>query len=186
MTSPNGNIFRVTGPLCGEFTGHRWIPLTKASDAGLWWFFYLRLNKRKESWGWWLKTPSRPFWRRCNVLLEPPSVPDTTPRVKHLWRGLRFICINPVYVNQLLHTGYLDRTYMTWVISCELFWYTQMILQLDFGKKQICPLIQNPQFVMLYFDFISFFLSLLLLLILSRAIIIISSSNITIMTLCIS
>ena len=34
MTSSNG-IFRVTGPLCGEFTGHRWIPLTKASDAGL-------------------------------------------------------------------------------------------------------------------------------------------------------
>ena len=27
MTSSNGNIFRVTGPLCGEFTGHRWIPL---------------------------------------------------------------------------------------------------------------------------------------------------------------
>ena len=35
MTSSNGNIFRVTGPLCGEFTGHRWIPLTKASDAEL-------------------------------------------------------------------------------------------------------------------------------------------------------
>ena len=33
MTSSNGNIFRVTGPLCGEFTGHRWIPCTKASDA---------------------------------------------------------------------------------------------------------------------------------------------------------
>ena len=36
MTSSNGNIFRVTGPLCGEFTGHWWIPLTKASDAELW------------------------------------------------------------------------------------------------------------------------------------------------------
>ena len=24
MTSSNKNIFRVTGPLCGEFTGHRW------------------------------------------------------------------------------------------------------------------------------------------------------------------
>ena len=36
MTSSNGNIFRVTGPLCGEFTVHRWIPLTKASDAELW------------------------------------------------------------------------------------------------------------------------------------------------------
>ena len=35
MTSLNGNIFRVTGPLCGEFTGYRWIPLTKASDAWL-------------------------------------------------------------------------------------------------------------------------------------------------------
>ena len=23
MTSSNDNIFRVTGPLCGEFTGHR-------------------------------------------------------------------------------------------------------------------------------------------------------------------
>ena len=33
MTSWNGNIFRVTGPLCGEFTGHRWIPRTKTSDA---------------------------------------------------------------------------------------------------------------------------------------------------------
>ena len=32
MTSSSGNIFRVTGHLCGEFTGHRWIPRTKASD----------------------------------------------------------------------------------------------------------------------------------------------------------
>ena len=35
MTSSNGNTFRVTGHLCGEFTGSRWIPSTKASDAGL-------------------------------------------------------------------------------------------------------------------------------------------------------
>ena len=34
MTSSNGNIFRVTGPLCVSGI-HRWIPLTKASDAGL-------------------------------------------------------------------------------------------------------------------------------------------------------
>ena len=37
-TSSNGNIFRVTGPLWREFTSHRRIPLTKASDAELWWF----------------------------------------------------------------------------------------------------------------------------------------------------
>ena len=40
MTSSNGNIFRVTGHLCGEFTGDRWIPRTKASDAGLWCFLW--------------------------------------------------------------------------------------------------------------------------------------------------
>ena len=34
MTSSNGNLFGVTGPLWGECIGHRWIPLTKASDAG--------------------------------------------------------------------------------------------------------------------------------------------------------
>ena len=36
MTSSNGTIFRVTVHLCGEFTGPRWIPHTKASDAELW------------------------------------------------------------------------------------------------------------------------------------------------------
>ena len=40
-TSSNGNFFCVTGPLCGEFTRHRWIPLTKASDAELWCFLWL-------------------------------------------------------------------------------------------------------------------------------------------------
>ena len=33
MTSSNGNIFRVTGPLCGEFNGDWWIPLTKHYDV---------------------------------------------------------------------------------------------------------------------------------------------------------
>ena len=40
MTSSNENNFRVTGPLWGESTGHRWIPLTKASDAELWCFLW--------------------------------------------------------------------------------------------------------------------------------------------------
>ena len=40
MTSSNGNIFRVTGPLWGESADHRWIPLTKTSDAELWYFLW--------------------------------------------------------------------------------------------------------------------------------------------------
>ena len=64
MTSSNGNIFRVTGQLCGEVTGHRWIRRTKASDV----FFDLCPNKRlsKQSCGW-FETPSRLLWRHCNV-----------------------------------------------------------------------------------------------------------------------
>ena len=48
MTSSNGNIFRVTGPLCREFTGHRWIPLTKASDVELWCFLWFGPVQRAE------------------------------------------------------------------------------------------------------------------------------------------
>ena len=33
-------FFRVTGHMCGDFTGHRWIPLTNASDAELWCFIW--------------------------------------------------------------------------------------------------------------------------------------------------
>ena len=40
LTPSNGNSFRVTGLLCGEFTGHRWFPNTKASDAELWYFLW--------------------------------------------------------------------------------------------------------------------------------------------------
>ena len=40
MTSSKGSIFRVTGPSCGESTGHRWTPLTKASDAEHWCFLW--------------------------------------------------------------------------------------------------------------------------------------------------
>ena len=84
MTSSNGNIFRVTGHLCGEFTGPRWVPRTKASDAELWCFFYLRLNKRlrKQPWGWWFETLSHPLWCHCNER-------DVTPLLMH-WDGVPF------------------------------------------------------------------------------------------------
>ena len=38
MTSSNGNIFRVTGHWCGEFTGSRWIPLHKGQWRGAFMF----------------------------------------------------------------------------------------------------------------------------------------------------
>ena len=60
MTSSNGNIFRVTGPLCGEFTGPGEFPTQRPVTRSFDVFFDLRLNKRlsKQPWGWWFQTPS--------------------------------------------------------------------------------------------------------------------------------
>ena len=107
MMSSNGNIFRVTGHLCGEFTGPRWIPHIKASDAELWCFFYLRLNKRlsKQSWGWWFETlpahydvtvmlsianncvSNKTCWFMWDVIIHPVHNFSTKPPLQsELWR----------------------------------------------------------------------------------------------------
>ena len=68
VTSLNGTIFHVTGPLCGEFTGPGEFPaqrpVTQSCDV----FFDLRLNKRlsKQPWGRWFETPPWSLWRQCN------------------------------------------------------------------------------------------------------------------------
>ena len=46
MTSSNGNIFRVTGPLCGEFTGPDDFPTQRPVTRSFDVFFDLHLNKR--------------------------------------------------------------------------------------------------------------------------------------------
>ena len=73
---------RFTGPLCGDFTGARWIPLTKASDPSFDVLFDLCLNKRlsKVSWGWWFETLSCPLWRHCNDIFRGEFyVPNVLP-----------------------------------------------------------------------------------------------------------
>ena len=49
-------------PASGEFPAQR--PVTRSFDV----FFDLSLNKRlrKQSWGWWFETISRPLWRHRN------------------------------------------------------------------------------------------------------------------------
>ena len=68
MTSSNGNIFRVTGPLCGEFTGPGEFPTQRPVTRSFDVFFDLRLNKRlsKQPWGWWFEMPSWSLWRQCD------------------------------------------------------------------------------------------------------------------------
>ena len=66
MTSSNGNIFRVTDPLCGDVTGEfpSQRPLTWTFDV----FFYLCLNKRlsKHPIRRWFDTSWRSSWRHSN------------------------------------------------------------------------------------------------------------------------
>ena len=53
--------------LCREFTSHRWISLTEASDV----FFVLRLSKwlSKQSIRWWFEKPWRPLCRHSNNIV---------------------------------------------------------------------------------------------------------------------
>ena len=70
MTSSNGKVFCVTGPLCGEFTGPGEFPsqrpVTRSFDV----FFDLRLNKRlsKQPWDWGFDTPVWSLWRHRNAV----------------------------------------------------------------------------------------------------------------------
>ena len=73
MTSSNRIIFRVTGHLCWEFTGDRWIPRTKASGAELWCFLWSATTLRVERlivWGCSLcLTVLLPHWSMATKIL---------------------------------------------------------------------------------------------------------------------
>ena len=65
--------------LCeGESTCLRWIPLTKASDAELW--YLLKQSKR-----WWFEKLSRSLWRHFNVktLIITVSADAPVPYTEH-------------------------------------------------------------------------------------------------------
>ena len=94
MTSSNGNIFRVTGLLCGEFTGPGESPAQRPVTQSFDVFFDLRLNKplSKQPWGWWFEMLSWSLWRQCDgaMFLWDDTVTNklTTPDVRHrIWQA---------------------------------------------------------------------------------------------------
>ena len=60
-------------PVTGEVPAQR--PVTRNFDV----FCDLRLNKRlsKQSWGWWLETPSCALWRHCNEISPKQNTSHT-------------------------------------------------------------------------------------------------------------
>ena len=114
MTSLNGNIFRVTGHLCGGI--HRYPRgnspgsqrlVTRSFDD----FFKLRLNKRlsKQSWGCRSETPSRPLWN-CSWGLEHGWF--NTFHSKPWWNYPSLIMFNPCWQKWSLLNSNLNL--LTW------------------------------------------------------------------------
>ena len=91
MTSSNGNIFRVTGPLCGEFTGPGEFPTQRPVTRSFDVLFDLRLNKRlsKQPWGWWFETPSWSLWRQRNDLQKFHHLISFVPKPSSWAVGLK-------------------------------------------------------------------------------------------------
>ena len=95
MTSSNGNIFRVTGHLCGDSPVTGEFPAKRQVTRSFYVFFDLRPNKpvSKQSWGWWFETLSRPLWHHCNALcFRLFGCPFVRPYIRP--RGLRYYVEN--------------------------------------------------------------------------------------------
>ena len=97
MTSSNGNIFRVTGLLCGEFTGPGEFPAQRPVTRSFEVFFDLRPNKplSKQLWGWWSETPSSSLWRHRNDEAErqwpDPMTPSDVISVLQLKSSVQYL-----------------------------------------------------------------------------------------------
>ena len=105
MTSSNGKILRVTVPLCGEFTGNPWIPLTKPVTRSFDVSFDLCLNKRlsKQSWGWWFEAPMCSIWRHWNESVITLKINQSDCRQRGRWESSQsdtFFCFNALNLNK--------------------------------------------------------------------------------------
>ena len=123
-------------PVPGEFPAQR--PVTRSFDV----FFDPRPNKRwsKQSWGWWLETPSRSLWRHCNdYCLSASEV--TPPKYKSVW--VLYLAKTCIYFGfRLISSAYLlilyIYIYMHGVDDCVycLFRNTTLIMKYRLLFKQ--------------------------------------------------
>ena len=128
MTSSNGNIFRVTGPLCGEFTGPGEFPTQRPVTRSFDVYFDLRLNKRlcKQSWGWWFETLLCPLWRHSNGI---------TKNVKHIWRNSTVL--QSYFLRLLIRIR--EKLVLFWLRQYGLLWVS-MVSSI---MTSYCPLVYH-------------------------------------------
>ena len=111
VTSSNGNIFRVTGHLCGE--GPVSSPHKSQWRGALMLFLicvWINVWVNNGEWGWWFETLSRPLWSHRNV--DHYSQGGKTSYHQILWyleaarygfRILRLPHIVPVTFQYIIH-----------------------------------------------------------------------------------
>ena len=99
-------------PVSGEFPSQR--PVTRSFDV----FFDLRLNRRlsKQSWGWWLETPSGLLWSHCNDFFQTATMSQGRGLAFGSWMVLLALITGKQF--QLRWRHYMD----TLTASLALFW----------------------------------------------------------------
>ena len=100
-------------PRYWPFTGPRWIPRTKASDAELWCFVWSTLGWRlsKHLWGWWFEMPSRPLWRYSNAFITATGM--------ELLKLISF-SVKEIFILQKYLLGSLYQSISYWWVSLQL------------------------------------------------------------------
>ena len=125
MTSSNGNIFRVTGPLCGEFTGPGELPTQRPVTRSFDVFFDLCLNNRlsKQPWGWWFETPAWSLWRHRNDYFQGTCSIRCSPwshYLSQLWFIGNWIIVNHSQWNLNQNTIIFIQK-CTWIYRLKIF-----------------------------------------------------------------
>ena len=106
MTSSNGEISRVTGHLCGEFTDYRWIFCSRASDAESWCFLWSLIF---DLW-----------WRHHVVAVGSLLLVQILPVMQRPFRRKRFQVMTSPGFNVLTHWG---RVTYIWVSKLSHHWF---------------------------------------------------------------
>ena len=125
ITSSNGNIFRVTGHLCGEFIGPGEFRAQRSVARSFDVFSDLRLNTQlSKQWsGWWFETLLCPSWRHCNDVSAVSFSPGFQWRYMSVRYSQDFHCHQPP-------TRDLQDLWARHYCSAKLFYWRQCLLQL--------------------------------------------------------
>ena len=108
MTSSNGHIFRVAGPLWGEFTDRRWIPLTNANDAGLWCFLW--------------SAPEQRVVQTIKTSVIWDAVAPITTSLQ--WRDMSVMAFS-ISGNSIICSGYYQRNHLRIILPVTIWFPSQ-------------------------------------------------------------